>query len=182
MPIEVAGLELNPCAWIPESVPELQLRIVLITHSHIGIEEMPPGSNRSPFIDRINKKWGAPVGSYWCASFVAEMFDLAGAQTPKVGLAPSCDEWVKFAKKNGTWVATADGLLPEVGWAVVYGKPRPFDANHIGIISRNSPIVRSIEGNTSTGGQFERNGTAVWPKTPSSKVLGYCKPIAKVAV
>lgn len=176
MPIELAGLQIELCPWIPEDVDPLQLRICYVVHSHIGIQEIPPSSNRSPYIDRICTKWGAPVGSYWCACEVSECFDLAGARTPPKGLAPSCQEWVKWAKANGLWSVT-----PGYGYAVVYGNAAGH-AHHIGIVTRLVPLETSVEGNTSTGGNFTRNGTAVWPKeVQKAHVLGYVKPIKKAA-
>jgi hypothetical protein len=176
--IEVAGLELDICPWLPESTPALNLRICYLAHADVGVCEMPPGSNRSPYIDRCNLEAGGKVGDYWCASWVTKIWRTAGALVPKKGLAPSCDEWIKFAKKNGLYVPHTE--TPEPGWAAIYGnRAKPADGIHISIITRNRPIISGVEGNTSLAGNFDRNGVAVDFKAAAlARVLGYVQPKA----
>jgi len=42
-----------------------------IANKYIGVTESPVGSNRGPLIDRWNMNAHAPIGSFWCASFVS---------------------------------------------------------------------------------------------------------------
>lgn len=155
--------------WLPASTPELNRRIVKRALLDVGVCEIPPGSNRSGVIDDYNQRASAPVGSFWCAAAVHAWWQDAGAAVPEAGPA-GCDEWMKWAKKTGRW-----SDKPSPGAAVVYGKPT--DANHIGVIVRVDPILESVEGNTTIGGAFNRNGVAVDLKSPElSRVLGYIHP------
>lgn len=156
--------------WLA-GVGELRAAIVRRAMADVGICEMPPGSNRSPYIDECNRLAGVPVGSYWCASWAGRVFREAGAQVPS-GYA-SCDAWVAWAKKNGRWTNR-----PVPGAAVLYGKPT--DASHIGIVVRTDPRLFTCEGNTGTE-EHSRNGYVVWPKEISGddelRVLGYVMPL-----
>lgn len=156
-------------AWLPLSVPALNRNIVKRALCDIGICEIPPGSNRSGRIDFYNQQTHAPLGSFWCASAVTAWYREAGADVPPKAQA-SCDVWMEWAKKEGLWHKE-----PTYGAAVVYGKPG--DANHIGVVVRLTPLLLSVEGNTSIGGEFSRNGVAVDLKEVSrSRVLGYIHP------
>lgn len=177
-PLPPIMADLDMCAWIPYNVPDLNRRICWFAHAGVGLMEKPPGSNRGPTIDRINREAGVPeklINSgkgYWCASWVRWRWRLAGADYPRSG-AGSCDEWMKWAKKNGHW-----STEPGYGFAVVYGVPG--DANHIGIITRLEPALFSVEGNTTPGGKFNRDGIAVdWKPTDTSRVLGFIRPVAR---
>jgi hypothetical protein len=138
----------------------------------VGVSEEPVGSNTGPFIDGWNAAAHVALGSFWCASFVADVYRSCGAALPP-GPA-SCDSWMTWGKEKGAWRTT-----PSLGAAVLYGVPG--DAKHIGIIIRVSPQVFSVEGNTTVeGAKFERNGTAVAMKIVDPKtdpVLGYVMPM-----
>ena len=158
--------------WLEGSPDALGTAIVMRLFRDLLICEEPPSSNRGARIDAYNTRAGAPLGSYWCASFLACVWDDAGAETPGYGLAPSCDEWVRYAKREGLWVPKTE--RPKVGDAVLYGTPT--DAHHIGCIVRTAPILRTIEGNTAVAG-FNRNGEGVEAKTVDlAKVVGYVRP------
>ncbi|MBC7841897.1 MAG: hypothetical protein H7099_06280 [Gemmatimonadaceae bacterium] len=142
-----------------------------------AVVEEPLGSNRGPIIDEYNRRAGAPVGSYWCASAVGAWMIDCGFPMP-IGYA-SCDNIMAWGKKTGRW-----SVLPALGAMVLYGKPA--DANHVGLVSRLAPLVLSIEGNTTVeGGSAEqsRNGEAVSQKRVNSAdpVLGYVLPMVKDA-
>lgn len=157
----------------------LPRRIITELTNWIGVCENPVGSNRGVDVDMFVHHFGGVLGSYWCAFFVGYCFDVSGAKIPSRHLVGSCDEWVKWAKKNNLWSA-----IPFPGAAVVYTNRKvlpsgELDAVHIGGITRKVPIVQSIEGNTSTGG-FEWNGYTVALKEPDrQKVLGYVIAAAK---
>lgn len=158
--------------WAPSDTPTLNLMVAKRAFLDIGILEIPPGSNRSGRIDEYNLAAGVPVGSFWCASAVAAWFREAGAKVPIS--AASCDAWMNWAKAQGTWKDS-----PAIGRAVVYGTHAPLDAHHIGVVVRISPILCSVEGNTTLGGEFNRNGVATDFKTVAkNRVLGYIEPAA----
>lgn len=140
-----------------------------------AVVEEPLGSNRGTIIDEYNRRAGAPLGSYWCASAVGAWMIDCGFPMPQ-GYA-SCDNIMAWGKKTGRWSA-----VPVLGAMVLYGKPG--DASHIGLISRVTPLVLSIEGNTTVeGGSAEqsRNGEAVSQKRVNSAdaVIGYVLPLMK---
>lgn len=163
-------LPVDPARWLPDSTPPLERAIVLRALSDIGICENPPGSNRSGVIDEYNRRAGAPLGSYWCASAMGVWIEDAGGQTP-AGRA-SCDNWYAWAKTNGLWT-----LTPRPGYGVLYGVGD--DAQHCGVVVRITPLLLSVEGNTSLGGQFSRNGVAVDLKEVNQpRRLGYIIPSA----
>lgn len=162
----------GPAWWLPSTTDPIVRAIVERAIQSVGMVEDPPGSNRGPDIDRVNKAAGVPVGSYWCASWAASIWREAGAEVPK-GSA-SCDHWMTWAKQTGRW--TPHVAAP--GCAVLYGVPG--DARHIGIVIRTTPVTLSLEGNTTVeGSAFERNGTAVGLKLVNARdpVLGYVHPL-----
>ncbi len=159
-----------PAPWLGVNHPAMD--VVLRALADIGVCEDPPGSNRGPQVDAYNQAAGAPIGSYWCASAVGRWWRDAGWAVPP-GYA-SCDHWMQWAKDHGRFSA-----VPVVGAAVLYGVPG--DARHIGLIVRVSPLVLSVEGNTTVeGANFgaSRNGVAVSLKevTKADPVLGYVHP------
>lgn len=165
-------------AWVPSNVPALCLSIVKRALCDVGICEMPPGSNRSGRIDEYNRMAGAPEGSYWCASAVGawwrEAAEFLGQHIDLPKGYASCDNWMKWGKETKRW-----SDVPGYGASVLYGVPG--DARHIGTIIRISPLVMSIEGNTTIeGARFSssRNGVAVSQKeiTKDDPVLGYVHP------
>lgn len=158
-------------------VPPLCLGLIKRAITDIGICEMPPGSNRSGRIDEYNHRAGVPLGSYWCASAVgawlAEAQENLGVPIELPRGYASCDNWMAWGKATKRWQTT-----PMPGTIVLYGIPG--DAQHIGVIIRATPLVFSVEGNTSPGGRI-RNGLAIWPKiVDPGWVLGYVNPIPLV--
>jgi hypothetical protein len=162
--------DLPPLArWLPRDTPALQRRIVERALADVGILEMPPGSNRSGVIDEYNTRAGVPPGSFWCASAVGAWWKDAGSEVPP-GYA-SCDAWLRWGEARGLL-----DPVPSPGAAVLYG--RPGDASHIGVVVRVTPILLSVEGNTTLGGEFNRNGIAVDLKAvATARVLGYVRPL-----
>lgn len=152
--------------WLSRDTPALARAIVQRALTDVGVVEMPPGSNRSGVIDEYNLRAGVPPGSYWCASAVGAWWKDCGAEVPP-GYA-SCDAWLRW--RGGL------SPVPTPGAAVLYG--RPGDATHIGVVVRVTPVLLSVEGNTTLGGEFNRNGIAVDLKpVATGRVLGYVHPI-----
>jgi hypothetical protein len=110
------------------------------------------------------------VGQPWCAAAVSAWWRESGAAIPP-GESASCDRWREWAQATGRWRSD-----PIIGAAVVYGTPG--DASHIGVVVRTTPLLLSVEGNTSLMG-YSRNGLAVDLKQVSlERVLGYVHPLA----
>lgn len=161
--------------WILNTAPLSVQNVVRRGLRDVGILEMPPGSNRSGRIDAYNLRAGVPVGSYWCAAAVGAWWQDAGLKVPP--WYASCDNWLHWAHETGRWVPK--GHNPPLGGAVLYGTDT--DAKHIGLIIRVSPLILSLEGNTTVEGaafSASRNGVAVSLKevTASDPVLGYVSP------
>jgi hypothetical protein len=147
--------------------------------SNIGVCEDPPGSNRSPEIDAWAREFDSPLGSSWCALAVAKARKEGGLWTPE-RYAGSCDEWVRGAEEHDL-----DTYTPMVGAAVVYTNGKTIeggrydgqlDAVHIGIVLRVTPVILSIEGNT-TLGKYDTNGyVQALKRVDTARVLCYILP------
>lgn len=166
-----------PSSYLGNTTNDLVRRVITRARCDVvQVVETPLASNRGTEIDEYNTRAHAPLGSYWCASALSAWWEDAGLQVPRTGRA-SCDSWMAWGKETGRWSAT-----PALGAAVLYGVPG--DANHIGLVVRLSPVVLSIEGNTSINPGFDRNGVAVMVKQvnlESTRILGYVLPFPPVA-
>lgn len=144
--------------WLPSATDPKIRAVIERALADIGICEMPLGSNRSGVIDRYNLRAGAIVGSYWCASALACWSWDSDLWAPKPSRAPSCDLWLRDAVTTGRVVTD-----PQPGHVVLYhSATNDSDMVHCGLVVRVSPVILSVEGNTSVGGAgVEPNGTAV---------------------
>lgn len=133
-----------------------------IARKYIGTTEQPIGSNCGPLIDRWNTNVNAPIGSYWCASFVSgvalEWESKSGLDWP-ICLSADCDVWLAVAKKYGILHRS-----PQAGDLMLLVKTLSNgrqDAFHIGIVEGKDEgtIWKSIEGNSNNDGS--RNGYEV---------------------
>lgn len=176
--LSLANYSLPMARHLPADLdPRVRLAIVRAALDILSVVEEPLGSNRSPVIDVYLRNAGVPESvilagkGYWCAAAVGQWWQDAGLETP-LGRA-DCDVWMRWAKKTGRW-----SNIPTLGAAVLYGKPG--DATHIGLIARVTPLVMSVEGNTTIESGFDRNGIAVTDKIVDPKsdpILGYCQPL-----
>jgi hypothetical protein len=158
-----------PAAWLDEAEPALERAIVSRAICDVGIVEMPPGSNRSQRIDEYVAAVCSPPGSRWCAAALAAWWRECGAMTPARD-AGSCNAWLAWAIQRKTF-----SRVPRPGRAVIYGSGG--SASHIGVIVRVTPLLLSVEANTSVAGGFDADGVAVALKQVSvSRVLGYIQP------
>jgi hypothetical protein len=158
------------CPWLGDD-DSLGARIARRAMCDVGIEEMPPGSNRSPRIDEYVTRVGSDLGSYWCAAAGAAWLDEAGAETPPHDAA-STVEWLAWAREEGYVI-----LEPVIGCVILYldsaGKP-----HHLGVAVRLAPVLLSVEGNTSTD-PAERNGIACFCKQAGKASKIYIAPHPK---
>lgn len=133
-----------------------------------GIYESPAKTDKGPWIDYWNKMVGAPVGSYWCASFVSWVL--------KYGHASSEMNTPSTVTMKNRYDASPNHLLikySSTGTKLIPGdvlfRSRPEGGGHVGIVtSANSDgNFYTIEGNTQcTNGNgclrnrlYNRNGT-----------------------
>jgi hypothetical protein len=177
---------MRPTDYLPPDTPPLNVAIVERAHDDIGegedLDETGRGTNRSTYVDRLNTRFGSPLGSYWCANAVGTWWKDAGAEVPPkdVGAAES---WRTWAVRTGRFSAT-----PVPGAAVLYGEST--HAHHIGVIAKivrdptapKGQRVITIEGNTSIG-KYNRDGWIVAEKVVDlDHVIGYVTPIVPADV
>jgi hypothetical protein len=127
----------------------------------IGLRETH-GSNRSPKIDEMNRLTGVPLGSPWCASFNAYIYDKAQVPPPWPKSAWSPD-WVR----SPTWTRASGGKTPLPGDAFGIWFANRNRVAHTGLIEKWGESVVTIEGNTGpTGsvGEADRNGDGSYRK------------------
>jgi hypothetical protein len=150
----------------------LQFAVCLRAYKDLGICEVPEGSNRGTRLDRMAKRAGSPLGSYWCAIWAGLVFADVGALIPMNF--PGTDYWTPYLVPK-----------PTIGAAVLYGvrKKGPvrddMNAHHIGIVVRLSPYILTVEGNRSWAGSASNNGEAVdIGRMMRKDILGYFWPKA----
>jgi hypothetical protein len=158
--------------------PEVR-RALDFARANIGVCEDPPGSNRSPEIDAWATEFDSPLGSFWCALAVAKARREGGLWVPDK-FAGSCDEWLYQGDRAGVV-----SHIPALGSAVLYTNHKTLiggrydgqlDAVHIGIVLRTTPVLLSIEGNT-TLGKYEVNGyVQALKRVDPARVLCYIDP------
>lgn len=159
--------------WLPSALPTLQRNIVIRALADDGITEIPAGSNRSQVIDSYADRWGSPRGSAWCALALGSWWDDVGAEVPPAGVGEA-DAWRRWAIARGLFTHAA-----QEGYAVLYGTNGRVD--HVGCVTRLTPIALNVEGNTSATG-YSREGVICAQKPVwAGMVLGYVIPVAKGA-
>lgn len=164
----------KPAMWLDESVPEVRRALVCRAITDVGICENPAGSNRSGRIDGYFKRLGVPIGQFWCAAWLAQVWEDVGVDTPApLWRGASCDEWLKWAMARGTFLARDQA--PQVGDAVLYGVGS--DAQHIEMLARISPYHLTVGANRPWSG-FGRNGEAVtMNRVDGARVIGFVRPV-----
>lgn len=196
MPIERPQSWPSAMGHLGASIPALNTAIVVRASLDVlTCRENPAGSNTSPRIDAYNRRAGAPLGSYWCASWATACYVDAGADVPPSARA-SCDVLAEWAMANDLW--RPKGTRPLPGWMVLYtsgktlpagrilphgrpAKPGQLDAYHVGIVAMVDPYLASLEGNAAFSG-FSVNGEAVLAKMVAlEKVYGYLLPRLRTA-
>lgn len=167
---------------LPDNLPPINRRIVETMQLRFPILEDPPGSNRSPEIDRMCKRWGVPLGSAWCALLTTDVWYDAGADVPPA-LAGStahgrdrhpatADWWREWSLREGLFSA-----IPVIGAAVLYGAGGKEPAVHIDVcVSVVTPTLMSFGGNEAEAG-FSREGTLTsHSRVQGDRLIGYVLP------
>lgn len=166
----------------PADLTPLNRKIVEVMQQRFPILEDPQGSNHSPEIDRMVKRWGAAPGSPWCALLTTDVWFDAGADVPPKlpGLTstgkerhPAVAEWWRvWGIEQGLFSA-----IPVIGAAALYGTGGKEPAVHIGVcVTVVAPRLMNFEGNT-TAAAFEREGTATAHKDVNAeRLIGYVLP------
>jgi hypothetical protein len=162
-------------------VPEMRVRIVECAHADIGegedLDASGHGTNRSAYCDRVNARFGSPLGSPWCANAGAGWWKDGGA--PELPPEPgSCESWRQWAFRTDRFRDT-----PQPGYAALYGTAT--HAEHWELVAR---LVRDltahweqrvlvIGGNTSLG-RYNRDGWVVAEKIlDADRLIGFVAPL-----
>ncbi len=170
---------MRPRDFLPPITPAMCVAIVEHAHDDVGSgEDIGPdgkGTNRSAFVDKVNQRFGSPLGSYWCANLVSGWWKDAGADLPPIP--GQCESWRTWAFRTSRFRSA-----PQPGYAVLYGTLE--HASHIGIVARLIPDptalqrrrILVIEGNTSLG-QYSRDGWIVAEKIlDPTHLVGFVAP------
>ena len=135
--------------------------IVKEANKHIGVKELPAGSNNVKFnTDFYGKKVSGPQFP-WCCAFVWDVFRMCGASRlfydgKKTALCAAVESWGK--NRN---LEVKDRTKGKAGDLVLFDFTHQGRACHIGIILKNNGNgeYTTIEGNTGSGN--ESNGGMV---------------------
>lgn len=161
-----------PCPWLDESnSTALGRAIARRAHVDIGILETT-GYNRGTRIDEYNEAAGSPLGSSYCATSVSAWYRESGADTPGKYKEGSCDEWLRWAKREGLWHRT-----PIIGAAALYGAGD--DARHIDVVVRIQPKILIVGANTSWSGYAADANAFTMKPQPINNLLGFVHPRAR---
>lgn len=144
----------------PQDEP-VRLRISNVATALMGLKETG-GKNRSPQIDKMNQLTGVPLGSPWCASFNAWVYDQASVPKPWPKSAWSPD-W----GKNPTWTPKG-GVEPKMGdsGTIYYSHLGRIGHTFLVRESKGNTLI-TWEGNTSPSGaigEADRNGDGSYVK------------------
>lgn len=162
---------------LPPNLPALNRQIVSRAQQDLPILENPLYSNRSPEIDAMCKRFGVPLGSYWCALWASEVWADAGADIPPVDDAKGWHPAKAETWRQWAFVTNRFSHVPVIGAAVLYGAQGHEPADHIGAcLVATTPLLMDLEGNTSLDG-FSRNGELTGLKhVNTDRLIGYIHP------
>ena len=147
--------------------------------ANVGVSEDPLGSNRGPEIDSWTREFGSPLGSPWCALAVGKARKVGGLWIPSHDVG-SCNEWLYQAARAQI---VSDDPVP--GAVVVYARRRMVadgryagqrDAVHVGLVLRVTPVLMSIEGNTTLGDDDSVGWVLTLKCVDRGRVVGYIPP------
>lgn len=146
-PLKVDG-QLGPrtrWALAISDLPRHRRDIVAIACSQVGVEEVPPGSNRGVAVDGYLKPTGLSAVP-WCAAFVCWVLREAG-----------CLEGLKFTPSAAQCLRQ---LRPAVSGPLpgdVFGWVNPDGTGHVGFVIGDAPVssgqgaIITCEGNSRHG-------------------------------
>ncbi len=128
-----------------------------------------------------NQGNGVSYGYYWCASFVNWCLRQANvSKDASAGAFVSCWKWRESAINAGIYNAKAN-YSPKSGDIIFFKDDETYvAASHIGLVLySDSSRVYTIEGNTSNGSEFSKDGNYVALKSyslSSEYIVGYASP------
>lgn len=146
----------------PRVEGDVREKVITVASGLIGLRETH-GANRAPRIDEMNRLTGVPMGSPWCASANAWIYNQAGVpgNWPRSAWSP---DWVK----SPTWTRERGGRAPKPGdafgiWFATHGR-----VAHTGLVEQwGDTFVTTLEGNTGASGsvgESDRDGDGYYRK------------------
>jgi hypothetical protein len=124
---------------------------------------------------------GLSYGYSWCASFVNWCLRQAGVSVEASAAAEvSCRRWLSKCKSAGIY-NEKNGYIPQAGDLIFFkDEDSEVSSTHIGLVlTSDGKKVYTIEGNTSNGSEFSRDGNYVATKKyslNSEYIVGYASP------
>ncbi len=158
------------------SATELAIEAVMAkANGLLHVREVPRGSNRSPDIDKMNRLTGAPLGSPWCASFVAHCGHWALGQKWPLKLTASC---------QALYLAHTRLVIPQAeareGDLFLLWYPALKRYAHVGFVAsaNRNGVIATLEGNTNDGGSRDGWGVFARQRTLKAKdvILRWSSP------
>lgn len=142
--------------------------MVRIARTFVGHRETAP--NRSPWVDYWNRRVGAPLGSPWCAAFVAFVLDSARVAYPTVRSA-AARAYITARSVPASMAISA----ARRGWLVIWRRGSSGWQGHIGILVRSTAErFATIEGNTAlqSGTEWDGDGVALRTREWRTALVG----------
>jgi hypothetical protein len=145
-------------------IDERRVAVLEMVARYLAVREQPPGSNRSPEIDRWLTMVGSPLRSPWCSAFLYGCgVETLGTEWPFLR-SGRVQDVVDACEKE--W-RTAKPSLANPGELVAFWFPKLERYAHIGIVrAATSKVLQTIEGNTIADGATGdvREGWGVFEK------------------
>lgn len=169
-----------PLPILPLGLDLRRIAIHCVAQGYVPTLEDPLFSNRCPALDVLCKRWGIPLGSYWCAVIAADIRQRTGTAFPPIddakGWHPAkAETWRQWALETGRF--QSDWSKVQIGDVTIYGANGRSPADHIGasvagiVRDQGRTLLWDFEGNTSGDPTFTRNGE-----------LFTCKPVDPMRV
>lgn len=161
-----------------------QTELVALATSQVGIHEQG-GQNSGPVVEMYQRVIGKAEKEPWCVSFVQwcvrEIDQRHGSKTLLFPTESSQLLWIKTP-------TVARMAKPEPGAIVIwtmFNNDLPLSIGHVGIVKEvlDENFMLTIEGNTASSTQLEREGDGVYLKrrhvsafSGAMRVTGFLKP------
>lgn len=151
-------------------------KVINVAEKYLGVTENPNGSNRGPWIDKTQRRWGI-LGKPWCGCAADWWYHEAGVDDEGIGH-PAVHEMVVRARNKGRlW--NGRGQIP-------VGAFWMHDWIHTGVItshSAGSGTVTMIDGNSNnavrrTTRSLSGLGSTIFVAIPES-IKGPAAPVFK---
>lgn len=159
-----------------DSLNTVRKNVVKTAEYYLFVREIK--YNRSPEIDSFNISVKVPVGSSYCASFAAFVYNKNNVINPNSAYSPN------FGKsKDIIWKPKyKNNVLILPGDAITYYYSNLGRIGHVGIFKKfdKNGYMNVIEGNTSGGIGINRDGDGVFlKKRDPNKIYGVSRYIGK---